>query len=167
MGRGRPGRGWLTTAARGPTALCQGARPWRECHACGTARPTRAQSSWRACSCAPAPELRPQGPHTHELGAGCRAAEAGGWGATPQTLEIEENEEEWRSPGKKTIANPSIDGDSEARLTNPTRPDEALDETNAVVPTDSTNDARIGSNCSPELSLELESLRTLASNSGS
>jgi hypothetical protein len=41
--------------------------------------------------------------------------------------------------------------------------DEALDETNAAVPSDSADDARIGSNCSAEL----EPLRTSASNSGS
>jgi hypothetical protein len=44
--------------------------------------------------------------------------------------------------------------------------DEALDETNALVPFDSADDVRIRSNCSPELSLELEPLRTSASNSG-
>jgi hypothetical protein len=43
------------------------------------------------------------------------------------------------------------------------RPDEALGETNAAVPSDSADDARIGSNCSPEL----EPIRTSASNSGS
>jgi hypothetical protein len=46
-------------------------------------------------------------------------------------------------------------------------PDEALDETNAAVSSDSVDDAQIGSNCSPELSTELELLRTLASNTGS
>jgi hypothetical protein len=34
--------------------------------------------------------------------------------------------------------------------------DEALDETNAVVPSDSVNDAHIENNCSSELSPELE-----------
>jgi hypothetical protein len=32
-----------------------------------------------------------------------------------------------------------------------TRPDEALDETNTMVPLDSADNARIGSNCSSEL----------------
>jgi hypothetical protein len=41
--------------------------------------------------------------------------------------------------------------------------DEALDEKNAAVLLDSADDARTGSNCSPEL----EPLRTSASNSGS
>jgi hypothetical protein len=36
--------------------------------------------------------------------------------------------------------------------------DEALDKANAAVPSDSTDDARIESNCSPELSPELEPL---------
>jgi hypothetical protein len=60
-----------------------------------------------------------------------------------------------------------IDGDSEVRSMNRTHCDEALDETNAAVSLDSANDARIGSNCSPELSPKLEPLRTSASNSGS
>jgi hypothetical protein len=45
--------------------------------------------------------------------------------------------------------------------------DEALDETNAAVPSDSADDTRIGSNCSPKLSPELELLRTSTSNSES
>jgi hypothetical protein len=60
-----------------------------------------------------------------------------------------------------------IDGDSEVRSMNRTHCDEALDETNATVSLDSADDARIGSNCSSELSPELEPLRTSASNSGS
>jgi hypothetical protein len=40
-----------------------------------------------------------------------------------------------------------IDGDPEVRSTNQTRPDEALDETNAAVPSDSADDAQIRSNC--------------------
>jgi hypothetical protein len=62
---------------------------------------------------------------------------------------------------------PSIDGDSEVRSTNRTQRDEALDETNAMVLLDSADDARIESNCSPELSSELEPLRTSVSNFGS
>jgi hypothetical protein len=46
-------------------------------------------------------------------------------------------------------------------------PNEALDETNAAVPSDSADDARIGSNCSADLSPELEPPRTSASNTGS
>jgi hypothetical protein len=46
---------------------------------------------------------------------------------------------------------------------NQTHYDEVVDETNTTVLSDSANDARIGSNCSPEL----EPLRTLESNSGS
>jgi hypothetical protein len=44
---------------------------------------------------------------------------------------------------------------------------EALDETNIAVLSDSADDARIGSNCSPELSPKLQPLRTSASNTGS
>jgi hypothetical protein len=63
--------------------------------------------------------------------------------------------------------NLSIAGDSGIQSTNRTRPDEALDETNAAIPSDSADDTRIGSNCSPELSPELEPLRTSTSNTGS
>jgi hypothetical protein len=45
--------------------------------------------------------------------------------------------------------------------------DEALDETNAVVPSDSADDTRIESNCSLELSAKLEPFRTSVSNSWS
>jgi hypothetical protein len=45
--------------------------------------------------------------------------------------------------------------------------DKALDETNAAVLSDSADDTRIGSNCSPELSPELQPFRTSVSNSGS
>jgi hypothetical protein len=60
-------------------------------------------------------------------------------------------------------ANSSIDGDSEVRSTNRTCRDETLDETNVAVSSNSTDDARIGSNCSPES----EPFRTSAINSGS
>jgi hypothetical protein len=63
--------------------------------------------------------------------------------------------------------NSSIAGDSRIQSTNRTRSDEALDETNAAVPSDSADDPRIGSNCSSELSPELEPHRTSASNIGS
>jgi hypothetical protein len=56
-----------------------------------------------------------------------------------------------------------IDGDSEVRSTNQMHYDEALDETNAAISSDSADDAQIGSNCSPEF----EPLRTSASNYGS
>ena len=72
-----------------------------------------------------------------------------------------------RRPSPEPKGNPSIAGDSGIQSTNRTRPDEALDETNAAVPSDSADDPRIGSNCLPELSSELESLRTSASNTGS
>jgi hypothetical protein len=60
-----------------------------------------------------------------------------------------------------------IDGDSEVRLTNRMHCAKALDEKITVVSSHSADDAQIGSNCSSELSSELELLRTLASNSGS
>jgi hypothetical protein len=60
-----------------------------------------------------------------------------------------------RRPSLEPRENPSIAGDSGIQSTNRTRCDEALDETNAAVPSDSVDDARIGSNCSPELSPEL------------
>jgi hypothetical protein len=72
-----------------------------------------------------------------------------------------------RRPSPEPIGNLSIAEDSGVQSTNRMRPDEALDKTNAGVPSDSVDDARIGSNCLPELSLELEPLRTSASNTGS
>jgi hypothetical protein len=54
----------------------------------------------------------------------------------------------------------SIDVKSEIESTNQNHQDEALNETNAVVLLDFANDARIESNCSLELSSELELLRT-------
>jgi hypothetical protein len=68
-----------------------------------------------------------------------------------------------RRPSPEPRGNPSIAGDSRIQSTNRTRCDEALDETNAEVPSDSANDTRIGSNCSPEL----EPPRTSASNTES
>jgi hypothetical protein len=53
-----------------------------------------------------------------------------------------------RRPSPEPRGNPSIAGDSEIQSTNRTRCDEALDETNATVPSDSADDAQIGSNCS-------------------
>jgi hypothetical protein len=72
-----------------------------------------------------------------------------------------------RRPSPEPKPNQSIAGDSRVQSTNRTRFDEALDETNAAVPSDSGDDVRIGSNCSPELSPELEPPRTSASNTGS
>ncbi|PWZ56826.1 hypothetical protein Zm00014a_001225 [Zea mays] len=54
-----------------------------------------------------------------------------------------------RRPSPEPRRNPSIAGDSGIQSTNRTRCDAALDETNAAVPSDSADDARIGSNCSP------------------
>jgi hypothetical protein len=44
-----------------------------------------------------------------------------------------------------------IDGEPEVGSTNQKYRDEALDETNATVLSDSANDAQIESNCSPDL----------------
>jgi hypothetical protein len=59
----------------------------------------------------------------------------------------------------------SISDESVVGSTNQKHQDEPLDETNAVVLSDFTNNTRIGINCSPELSLELEPPRTSVSNS--
>jgi hypothetical protein len=63
-----------------------------------------------------------------------------------------------RRPSLEPRRKPSIDGDSEVRSTNRTHCDKALAETNVAVPSDSADDAQIGSNYSPELSPELEPL---------
>jgi hypothetical protein len=68
-----------------------------------------------------------------------------------------------RRPSPEPRGNLSIARDSGIQSMNRTRYDEALDETNAAVPSDSADDARIGSNCSPKL----EPARTSASNTGS
>jgi hypothetical protein len=70
-----------------------------------------------------------------------------------------------RRPSPEPRGNLSIAGDSGVQSMNRTRPDEALDEMNAVVPSYSTDDAQIESNCSPELSSELEPLRKLSAGS--
>jgi hypothetical protein len=77
-----------------------------------------------------------------------------------------ENTHRGRRPSPDPRMNSSIDGDSEVRSTNRTQQDEALNEMNVAVPSDSANDARIGSNYLSELSSELEPLQTSASNSG-
>jgi hypothetical protein len=69
--------------------------------------------------------------------------------------------EKTTSPEPRTIS--PIHGDPEVGSTNWKHRDEALDETNAAVPSDSADDARIKSNCSPEL----KHLRTSASDSRS
>jgi hypothetical protein len=168
MGRGRPSKG-LAGHHRQGTDCARRSAPGAL-----LGQPElghRGRPTVLACCCAPAQEPRPQGLRAHGSGAGGRVAGAEG-GATPQTLEMKENEEEWRSSlGKKTLAGAEekslIDRDSKVRSTNRTRPDQALDETKAAIPSDSADDAQIGSNCSPELSSELEPLRTSASNSRS
>jgi hypothetical protein len=80
------------------------------------------------------------------------------------TMEVLTGEEDPRWSRGQILRLPEIRG---VQSTNRTRPDEALDETNAAVPSDSADDARIGSNCSPDLSPELEPPRTSASNTGS
>jgi hypothetical protein len=56
--------------------------------------------------------------------------------------------------------NSPIGDESSVESKNRRQRDEALDETNAVLPSDSTDDARIESNCSPVLSPELDPSRT-------
>jgi hypothetical protein len=68
-----------------------------------------------------------------------------------------------RRPSPEPRGNSSIAGDSRIQSMSRTRCDEALDETNAAVPSDSANDVRIGSNCS----LELGPPQTSSSNTGS
>jgi hypothetical protein len=61
-----------------------------------------------------------------------------------------------RRPSPEPSTKLSIGDAPLIRSTNRRHQDESLNETNAAVPSDSTDDARIESNCSPELSLELE-----------
>jgi hypothetical protein len=85
-----------------------------------------------------------------------------------ETLGATMVEAHWRrrsSPEPST--NSSIGDETSVGSTNRRLWDEALDETNAAVPSDSADDARIESNCSPKLLSELEPSRTSASNSGS
>jgi hypothetical protein len=57
------------------------------------------------------------------------------------------------SPGNETLAGAEdefVDWQRlEVRSTNRTHQDEALDETNTMVPSDFADDEQIGSNCSP------------------
>jgi hypothetical protein len=61
------------------------------------------------------------------------------------------------------VTNSPIDDEPSVGSTNRKHRDEALDKTNAAVPSESSDDAQIKSNCSPELELS----RTSASNFGS
>jgi hypothetical protein len=91
-----------------------------------------------------------------------KGAPTGGVGRVREALHGRENEEHeetlgttmkvshrGRRPSLEPRRNPSIAEDLGVQSTNQTRPDEALDETNAAVPSDSADDARIGSNSSP------------------
>jgi hypothetical protein len=115
----------------------------------------------------------PPGPRVTPLGAREVRERTAGWGkhlwGRKHRTNVENNGggSPEKEPSLEPRRKPLIDGDSEVRLTNRTHQDEALDETNAAVLSDSADDARIGSNCSPELSPELEPLRSSVSNSGS
>jgi hypothetical protein len=92
---------------------------------------------------------------------GGRGAAAGeGEGRVRETLHGRENEEHeetlgittevshrGKRPSPEPRRNLSIAGDSGVPSTNQTHPNEAIDETNAAVPSDSADDAWIGSNC--------------------
>jgi hypothetical protein len=67
-----------------------------------------------------------------------------------------------RRPSSESRRNISIDGDSGVQSMNRTHRGEALDETNAAVPSNSVDNARIGNNCSAKL----EPFQTSASNFG-
>jgi hypothetical protein len=67
-----------------------------------------------------------------------------------------------RRPSPELRRKSSIDEDSDVQSTNRMRPEEALDETIAAVSSDSADDVRIGSNCSPELLPELELLSSFS-----
>jgi hypothetical protein len=72
-----------------------------------------------------------------------------------------------KKPSPETMTNSPIEDEPSVGSTKRRHLDKALDETNAAVPSDSADDARIESNCSSELSSELEPSRTSASNYGS
>jgi hypothetical protein len=61
-----------------------------------------------------------------------------------------------RRPSSEPSTKSSIGDEPLVGSTNRRHRDEALDNTNAVIPSDSDNDARIKSNCSPEVSPKLE-----------
>jgi hypothetical protein len=85
-------------------------------------------------------------------------------GETPWTTMEGNSPEETKFAGAKKKS--SIGSETTVGSTNQKHRDEALDEKNAAVSSDSTNAAWIETNCSPELSSELEPPRTSASNSG-
>jgi hypothetical protein len=122
----------------------------------------------------PPPRCHGQGGRAHRAGGraardrwGERGVAQGGEKKRRIRLKSMEDAHRGRRPSPEPRENPSIAGDSGIQSTNRTRCNEALDETNAAVPSDSSDDARIGSNCSLELSPELEPPRTSASNTGS
>jgi hypothetical protein len=63
---------------------------------------------------------------------------------------------ERRRPFSEPSTKPSIGDEPSVGSMNQSHRGKALDETNATVPSDSVDDARIESNCSLELSPELE-----------
>jgi hypothetical protein len=78
---------------------------------------------------------------------------------------VEGSPEKTTSPEPRTIL--LIEDEPSVGSINQRHRDEALDDSDVAVPSDSTDDTWIKSNCSLELSLELEPSRTSASNSGS
>jgi hypothetical protein len=127
----------------------------------------RGARAWGAGARVPPPATAGEG---KRWGRGAAAGE--GEGRVGEALHRRENEEtlgatmevshRGRRPSPEPRGNPSITGDSGIQSMNRMRC-EALDETNAAVPSDSADDARIGSNCS----LELKPPRTSANNTGS
>jgi hypothetical protein len=169
MGGRRRGlrRGGLGYHCRGLGPRCRAAR------AGGTG--TCAHGGRAAAAGCRAPKLRHSRspPPRHGQGKGGRAQGGGGeregLRREERSIRLKSMEEAHRGrrPSSEPKPNPSIAGDSEIQSTKPTRPDEALDETNVAVPSESADDAQIGSNCSSELSSKLEPPRTLASNTES
>jgi hypothetical protein len=103
------------------------------------------------------------GPHRGD-GGGKGAAAGGGEGRKREALHRQENEEHEETLGTTMVeahrrrrlslepsTKSSIRDEPSVGSTNRRQRHEALDETNAAVPSDSTDDARIESNCSPEL----------------
>jgi hypothetical protein len=127
-----------------------------------------------------APRRRRRAGGKKAASSGCKG---GGGGTTARGGEGSEGDvlHEWNRRNKKTlcatmvegsqekttslepVTNSSIDDKPSVRSTNRKHRDEALDKTNAAVPSESSDDAQIKSNCSPELELS----RTSASNFGS
>jgi hypothetical protein len=144
----------------------------------GRAASARAQARGRGCGRGAGPPP-PGGPARGEGGGHgiehCRRGvtegegERGYAGKTHTTNTMATMEErligEKHSPEPRT--NSSIEDEPSILSTNRRHRHEALDETNTVVPSDSADKARIKSNCSSELSPELEPFQTSASNFGS